>query len=66
MCERNCPNGTITLTTKMVDTADGKKKRKPSAVSTILVVRVMVPLGQLRSQIPQAMHLWFPSASYFS
>lgn len=28
ICERNCPNGTITLTTKMVDTADGKKKRK--------------------------------------
>lgn len=27
-CERNCPNGTITLTTKMVDTADGKKKKK--------------------------------------
>lgn len=28
ICERNCPNGTIQLTTKMVDTADGKKKRK--------------------------------------
>ncbi len=28
ICERNCPNGTITLTTKMVDTWDGKKKRK--------------------------------------
>lgn len=28
ICERNCPNGTIALTTKMVDTADGKKKRK--------------------------------------
>lgn len=28
ICERNCPNGTINLTTKMVDTADGKKKRK--------------------------------------
>lgn len=28
ICERNCPNGTITLTTKMVDTPDGKKKRK--------------------------------------
>ena len=28
ICERNCPNGTITLTTKMVDTFDGKKKRK--------------------------------------
>lgn len=28
ICERNCPNGTISLTTKMVDTADGKKKRK--------------------------------------
>lgn len=27
-CERNCPNGTITLTTKMVDTPDGKKKKK--------------------------------------
>ncbi|MCC8070815.1 MAG: NADH-quinone oxidoreductase subunit I [Bacteroidales bacterium] len=28
ICERNCPNGTIKLTTKMVDTPDGKKKRK--------------------------------------
>ena len=28
ICERNCPNGTIKLSTKMVDTADGKKKRK--------------------------------------
>ncbi|MCH5245442.1 MAG: NADH-quinone oxidoreductase subunit I [Muribaculaceae bacterium] len=28
MCERVCPNGTISLTTKMVDTADGKKKKK--------------------------------------
>lgn len=28
ICQRNCPNGTITITTKMVDTADGKKKRK--------------------------------------
>ena len=27
-CERNCPNGTISLTTKMVDTWDGKKKKK--------------------------------------
>ncbi len=28
ICERNCPNGTITLATKMVDMPDGKKKRK--------------------------------------
>lgn len=28
ICERNCPNGTITLETKMVDTPDGKKKKK--------------------------------------
>lgn len=28
MCERVCPNGTISLTTKMVDTPDGKKKKK--------------------------------------
>ncbi len=28
ICERQCPNGTIKLTTKMVDTPDGKKKRK--------------------------------------
>lgn len=28
ICERNCPNGTISLTSKMVDTWDGKKKRK--------------------------------------
>ena len=27
-CERNCPNGTITVETKMVDTPDGKKKKK--------------------------------------
>lgn len=27
-CQRNCPNGTITITTKMVDLHDGKKKRK--------------------------------------
>lgn len=27
-CERNCPNGTITITKKMVDTPDGKKKMK--------------------------------------
>lgn len=28
ICERNCPNGTITVKTKMVDAPDGKKKRK--------------------------------------
>lgn len=28
ICERNCPNGTITVQTKMVETPDGKKKRK--------------------------------------
>lgn len=28
ICERSCPNGTISLTTKMVDTPDGKKRRK--------------------------------------
>lgn len=28
ICERNCPNGTITVQTKMVDMPDGKKKRK--------------------------------------
>ena len=27
-CQMNCPNGTIQLTTKMVDLPDGKKKRK--------------------------------------
>lgn len=27
-CERNCPNGTISLETKMVDTAAGTKKKK--------------------------------------
>ncbi len=27
-CERNCPNGTITVETKMVETWDGKKKKK--------------------------------------
>ncbi len=27
-CERNCPNGTITVETKMVDTWDGRKKKK--------------------------------------
>lgn len=27
-CERNCPNGTITVQSKMVDTWDGKKKKK--------------------------------------
>lgn len=27
-CERNCPNGTITVQAKMVDTWDGKKKKK--------------------------------------
>lgn len=27
-CERNCPNGTINVLTKMVDTWDGKKKKK--------------------------------------
>ncbi|MCM1449702.1 MAG: 4Fe-4S binding protein [Clostridiales bacterium] len=27
-CERNCPNGTIKVLTKMVDTWDGKKKKK--------------------------------------
>lgn len=27
-CERNCPNGTISVQTKMVDTWDGKKKKK--------------------------------------
>ena len=28
ICEMNCPNGTIDITTKMVDLPDGKKKRK--------------------------------------
>ena len=28
MCQRNCPNGTITIEGKMVDTPDGKKKKK--------------------------------------
>lgn len=28
ICQMNCPNGTINLTTKMVDLPDGKKKRK--------------------------------------
>lgn len=28
MCERSCPNGTITIETKMVTTPDGKKKKK--------------------------------------
>ncbi len=28
ICQRNCPNGTISLTTKMVTTFDGKQKRK--------------------------------------
>ena len=27
-CERNCPNGTINIETKMVDTWDGKKEEK--------------------------------------
>lgn len=27
-CERVCPNGTISLSTKMIDTWDGKKKKK--------------------------------------
>lgn len=28
ICQMNCPNGTITIKTKMVDLPDGKKKRK--------------------------------------
>ena len=28
ICQRNCPNGTIYITTKMVPTFDGKQKRK--------------------------------------
>ncbi len=28
ICQMNCPNGTIQLSTKMVDLPDGKKKRK--------------------------------------
>ncbi|MDE6296971.1 MAG: 4Fe-4S binding protein [Muribaculaceae bacterium] len=28
ICQMNCPNGTITLKTKMVELPDGKKKRK--------------------------------------
>ncbi len=28
LCQMNCPNGTIHLTTKMVELPDGKKKRK--------------------------------------
>lgn len=28
ICERSCPNGTITIKSKMVDTPDGKKKKK--------------------------------------
>lgn len=28
ICQMNCPNGTIKLTTKMVEMPDGKKKRK--------------------------------------
>lgn len=28
MCQRSCPNGTITIESKMVDMPDGKKKKK--------------------------------------
>lgn len=28
ICERSCPNGTITIKSKMADTPDGKKKKK--------------------------------------
>lgn len=28
ICERSCPNGTITIKSKMVETPDGKKKKK--------------------------------------
>ena len=28
ICQMNCPNGTITLQTKMVDLPDGKKKKE--------------------------------------
>lgn len=28
ICQMNCPNGTISLTSKMVDLPDGKKKKK--------------------------------------
>ena len=28
ICQMNCPNGTISLTTKMVELPDGKKKRQ--------------------------------------
>ena len=28
ICQRNCPNGSINIESKMVDTADGKKKKK--------------------------------------
>ncbi|MDE6322422.1 MAG: 4Fe-4S binding protein, partial [Muribaculaceae bacterium] len=28
ICERSCPNGTITIKSKMVDTPDGKKKKR--------------------------------------
>lgn len=28
LCQMNCPNGTIKIESKMVETADGKKKRK--------------------------------------
>lgn len=38
ICERNCPNGTISLTTKMVETPDGKKKKNSNAISMTLAV----------------------------
>ena len=36
ICQRNCPNGTINLTTKMVDLPDGKKKRSSPTTSSRL------------------------------
>ncbi len=35
MCERSCPNGTIHLTTKMVDTPTERKRRSSTAIHTI-------------------------------
>ena len=38
ICQMNCPNGTIKLTTKMVDLPDGKRSASSTSICTILAV----------------------------
>ena len=47
ICQMNCPNGTIKLTTKMVDLPDGKKKRNLGSCTLCMLCVTTCPQDAL-------------------